>query len=104
MPAVEFEAYVRAVGKRIRKARWMAGLTQEQVAAQGINYRYYQELERGTRNPSLRTLFLLGRILDVPPSLFLEVEPPRELADRRERFEKARPTGPAPGRKPKKKR
>lgn len=99
--AVEFEEYVRAVGRRIRKARWIAGLTQEQVAAQGINYRYYQEVERGARNPSLRTLFLLGRILDVPPSLFLEVEPARQVAETREHFEKARPEGPRAGRKPK---
>ena len=79
----------------------MAGLTQEQVAARGINYRYYQEIERGVRNPSLRTLFLLGRILGVPPSLFLEVEPSRAVAETRERFERARPEGPRAGRKPK---
>lgn len=95
---VELDAYVLAVGKRIRKARWMAGLTQEQVAAEGINYRYYQEIERGVRNPTLKTLCLLGQILDVPPAVFLEVEPTDEARDR---FSRARPSAPKPGRKPK---
>lgn len=93
---VELDAYVLAVGKRIRKARWIAGLTQEQVAAGGINYRYYQEIERGVRNPTLKTLCLLGRILDVPPAVFLEVEPTDEARDR---FSRARPSAPKPGRK-----
>src|SRR5690349_14712271 len=49
------------------------GMTQEQVAGHGISYRYYQELERGERNPTLRTLHLLARILH--PSLEALVDP-----------------------------
>jgi len=40
-------------------------MTQQEVAAEGLTYRYLQELERGTRNPSLKMLYDLADILDV---------------------------------------
>lgn len=40
-------------------------MTQLDVAAQGITYRYLQELEQGRRNVSLRLLHDLAEILDV---------------------------------------
>lgn len=40
-------------------------MTQQDVAAEGITYRYVQELEQGRRNPSLRMLHDLVGILDV---------------------------------------
>jgi transcriptional regulator with XRE-family HTH domain len=40
-------------------------MTQLDVAAQGITYRYVQELEQGRRNPSLRMIHDLAEILDV---------------------------------------
>jgi transcriptional regulator with XRE-family HTH domain len=40
-------------------------MTQQQVAAEGLTYRYLQELERGQRNPSLKMLHDLADILDV---------------------------------------
>ncbi len=40
-------------------------MTQQEVAAEGITYRYLQELERGKRNPSLKMLVDLADILDV---------------------------------------
>jgi transcriptional regulator with XRE-family HTH domain len=71
---VDFSTFTKRVGKNIRKARWVAGWTQEEVAAQGISYRYYQELERGQRNPTLRTLHDLAAILGVTVAALVNVE------------------------------
>lgn len=60
---MNFDSFLRQLGENIRRARWLAGLTQEEVAAKGLTYRYFQELERGRRNPTARTLFLLARVL-----------------------------------------
>jgi transcriptional regulator with XRE-family HTH domain len=62
---VEFETFAQRVGANLRKARWLRGWTQDEVAARGITYRYYQELERGERNPTLKTLLELAGILGV---------------------------------------
>ncbi len=53
------------LGRNLQRARWRKGLTQQEVAAQGLTYRYLQELEQGRRNPSLRMLHDLAGILDV---------------------------------------
>lgn len=61
--------------------------------------RWYAELERGQRNPTLRTLFDLAQILDVAPVDLLDVPGTRRgprLLDRA-----AAP--PKRGRKPRKK-
>jgi transcriptional regulator with XRE-family HTH domain len=71
---MDFADFLQSMGNNLRKARWAAGLTQEQVAARGISYRYYQELERGQRNPTLRTLSEIAQILGVPVVALVEVE------------------------------
>lgn len=55
---MDLETLLTRVGENLRKARWVAGLTQEQV--QGVTLRYYQDLERGKRNPTLEMLLLLA--------------------------------------------
>jgi transcriptional regulator with XRE-family HTH domain len=55
---VDFDRFRAGVGENLKKSRWLAGLTQEQV--EGITLRHYQELERGRRNPTLATLFGLA--------------------------------------------
>jgi transcriptional regulator with XRE-family HTH domain len=69
---VEFDSFLRQVGENIRRARWLAGLTQEEVAAKGLTYRYFQELERGRRNPTARTLFMLARQLGTSVSMLTQ--------------------------------
>lgn len=50
---------------RLRKAR---GLTQEQVAeTSGYGQNYISSLERGRRNPTVITLFLLAEAVDATP-------------------------------------
>ena len=62
---MDFAVLMKKVGDNIRTARWLAGWTQQDVASCGISYRYYQELERGQRNPTLRTLTEIADILGV---------------------------------------
>ncbi len=93
---MDFAQLSRRVGENIRRARWLRGLTQEQVAAKGFNYRFYQEIERGTRNPSLRTLHDLARALDVSVLDLLDIGQPRMNPPLR----RLRPEAPRRGRKP----
>jgi transcriptional regulator with XRE-family HTH domain len=87
---------LRKMGQNLQRARWRRGMTQQQVAAHGITYRYYQELERGERNPTLRTLHDLCEILGVRVVDLLEV------GDRRLAVDLAAVTAEPPrrGRKP----
>lgn len=45
------------IGGRLRAARELRGLTQEEAAhAAGIDYKRWQRLERGAVNPTVKTL------------------------------------------------
>jgi transcriptional regulator with XRE-family HTH domain len=98
---VEFGLYLRRIGQNVRRARWAAGLTQEAVAAHGITYRYYQEIERGARNPTLRTLHHLAQVLHTTVAALCNVEPQATLRAA-ERLADYRLTPPKRGRKPRK--
>ena len=94
---MDFAELLKAVGANVRKARWLRGLTQEELASHGLSYRYLAEIERGERNATLRTLFDLARILDVSVTDLVTVagEPPRSVP-----LHRARAVAPARGRKP----
>lgn len=62
---MELAAFLQHVALNLRKARWAAGLTQEQVAERGISYKHLQEVEGGRREPTLRTLLLLAQVYGV---------------------------------------
>ena len=66
---------VQLLGRNVRAARLARGLSQEQLAFEAEMKRsYLSDLERGTRNPSVRAL---GRLAQA-----LGVEPPELLRDR----------------------
>lgn len=94
---VDFAKFLKHFGKNLRQARWISGQTQQEVAAQGLSFRWYAELERGQQNPTLRTVFDLAQILGVAPADLLDVPGARpdkvRLADRKA-------TPPKRGRKP----
>jgi transcriptional regulator with XRE-family HTH domain len=77
---VEFSAFVRRVGANVRRARWAAGMTQEQVAAAVLTFRLLAELERGRGNPTLRTLFLLAQKLRVSVKDLVDLDAAGRLA------------------------
>lgn len=62
----------RAFGAVVRAARRARGLSQERLALEsGYDRSYIGELERGEKSPSLRTIFRLARVLEMPPSQLL---------------------------------
>lgn len=57
------------LGKRLQKARKVAGLTQEQIADMAsLSVPYIGYLETGLRKPSLKTLKKLAKIVGVKVS------------------------------------
>ena len=63
---LNFEASLRLLGERIREIRKAKGLSQEDLAHQAeVDRSYMGCIERGQRNPSLRTLCVIATTLDV---------------------------------------
>ncbi len=61
------------VGKKIRQARLVRGLTQSAVARQlGLSFQQLQKYETGYNRVSASKLFELSQLLGVSPSYFFE--------------------------------
>ena len=61
------------VGKKIREARLVRGLTQSGVAKQlGLSFQQLQKYETGYNRVSASKLFELSQLLDVQPSYFFD--------------------------------
>ena len=66
---------VQLLGANVRRYRKLKGMTQEQLAHEvGMERSYISDLERGTRNPSVRALGRLAESLSVSPMQLLESE------------------------------
>ena len=64
---------VQLLGANVRYHRKLKGMSQEQLALEaGMERSYVSDLERGTRNPSVRALARLADALDVEPKSLLE--------------------------------
>lgn len=61
----KYEDLLRNLAKNIKKQRKLKGLTQEDMADLGFNYRFYQKLESGKYSPNLQTLFNISVALGV---------------------------------------
>jgi transcriptional regulator with XRE-family HTH domain len=53
------------VGERIRQRRLELGLSQRELASEGVTYAYVSRLEANTRTPSIKVLRKLATKLDV---------------------------------------
>lgn len=63
---------VKILGDNVRKYRKLRGLTQEQLALDAEMERsYVSDLERGTRNPSVKAVGRLAEALNIEPYLLL---------------------------------
>ena len=63
---------VQLLGENVRHYRKFKGMTQEQLALEAEMERsYVSDLERGTRNPSVRALGRLAQALEVEPHQLL---------------------------------
>lgn len=61
------------LGRNVREARKRKGLSQEQLALEADMKRsYLSDLERGTRNPSVRAVERLAAALGVEPWTLLQ--------------------------------
>ena len=70
---------VQLLGRNVRAARLARGLSQEQLAFEAEMKRsYLSDLERGTRNPSVRALGRLAKALGVEPADLL-IDQAREI-------------------------
>ncbi len=67
------ERLMRVVGRRVRELRLARGLKQEEMCQFGFEYKYYQRIEYGQKNLSLKTLNKLAKAFGVKiEELFLE--------------------------------
>jgi transcriptional regulator with XRE-family HTH domain len=63
---------VQLLGRNVRHYRKLRGFTQEHLALEvEMERSYVSDLERGTRNPSVRALGRLAQALDVEPHVLL---------------------------------
>jgi len=61
------------VGQRIRRRRWMLGITQQQLGdAVGIKFQQIQKYETGMNRVSASRLYDIAVALDVPVAFFFE--------------------------------
>jgi transcriptional regulator with XRE-family HTH domain len=65
---------VEILGRNVREARRAKGLSQEELAFRAEMKRsYLSDLERGTRNPSIRAVERLAIALQVEPASLLQL-------------------------------
>jgi XRE family transcriptional regulator, regulator of sulfur utilization len=62
------EALMKKIGKRVRQLRQARGLKQEEMCRFGFEYKYYQRIEYGQKNLTVRTLNKLAKSLGVDVS------------------------------------
>lgn len=56
----------KKIGEKLKKIRISQGKTQEQIAFDSkIDYSFYNQVENGKRNVSVRTLAKIARVLNV---------------------------------------
>ena len=61
------------VGQRIRRRRWMVGMTQQQLGeAVGIKFQQIQKYETGMNRVSASRLYEISKALEVPVAFFFE--------------------------------
>lgn len=64
---------VQLLGANVRRYRKLKGMSQEELSLEaGMKRSYVSDLERGTRNPSVRALGRLAEALGVEPTALLE--------------------------------
>lgn len=70
----------RLVGRNVRRVRIAAGLSQAAVAERmGVDRAYVSGLELGQRNPTIVTLWHLGKALGVRPREFFSEVSTRKM-------------------------
>lgn len=72
VPRDESAAFARAFGEAVREAREKLGISQEELGFESeLDRTYISGIERGVRNPTLKTVQRLCRALGARPSSLL---------------------------------
>jgi transcriptional regulator with XRE-family HTH domain len=75
-------AYLTALGQAVRRVRQREGLSQEEAAFQAdLDRTYFSGVERGVRNPSVKTLLRLCRALGTTPAGLLRIAESKAVRD-----------------------
>ena len=62
----------KILGRNVRDWRKRRGLSQEELALEtGMKRSYVSDIERGTRNPSVKAIGRLAEVLKVTPDVLL---------------------------------
>jgi transcriptional regulator with XRE-family HTH domain len=62
---VEKESLARFIARRLRQIRTAKGLSQRELEELGINHKYYQRIEAGSVNLTLRSLEKVASALGI---------------------------------------
>lgn len=60
-----YENLLKTIALNLKRFRKQRGLTQEDMAEYGFNYRFYQKLESGNYSPNLKTLYKLAMAFNI---------------------------------------
>ena len=67
--AITHKQVLEKFGQKMQKVRQSSGVTQEELAARlGMHRTSIGLIERGERNPTIRTLYKIAKALKVPAS------------------------------------
>lgn len=73
MSTQPLEQYLQILGSTIRRYRKAIRRTQEYIAEQAdISHRYFQEIEQGRGQPSLKTVMRIAKALEITVMQLLE--------------------------------
>ncbi len=72
-PSSKSQALESLFGTELKRLRFEAGISQEELAFEaGFHRTYISQLERGVKSPTLKTLFSLAEALKVSPVAIVE--------------------------------
>lgn len=75
MSRIKNPEYCKAFGENLRKIRLKKGITMMDLAFEAnIEYSQIARIERGITNPTISTLYVLAKSLDVKPQDLLKFE------------------------------
>jgi len=65
----DFELFLKKVSENIKKKREELNITQEKMDSgkYAVDYKYYQRIESGNRNITMKTLFKICKKLKINP-------------------------------------
>ncbi len=72
-PDTDFQLYLKHIGENLKRVRINKGLTQEMLAEMNnVDYKYFQRIEAGAVNITVKTLYKLSKSLDIDPKILLD--------------------------------